>query len=93
MLLAGIPGQIQDRYREKAVLHLSDREREILTSYFAHGCRLKETAEALFVHKNTLQYQLDGIHRATGYNPRSFSDAVVLYLALALSEEGGEQQG
>ena len=91
MLLAGIPEGIRERYRDKVVSHLSDREREMLTAYFAHGCRLKETAESLFVHKNTLQYQLDGIYKATGYNPRAFADAVVLYLGLSLEEDDGKQ--
>ena len=46
--------------------------------------RLKQASEALYLHKNTLQYQLDRIHRETGYNPREFADAVILYLALKL---------
>ncbi|MBD5084949.1 MAG: PucR family transcriptional regulator [Clostridiales bacterium] len=46
---------------------------------------LKEASGALFLHKNTLQYhQLDRIWRETGYDPRSFQDAVILYLGLKL---------
>ena len=45
---------------------------------------LKETAEQLYLHKNTLQYQLDRIWKNTGYNPRNFKDATVLYVGLKL---------
>ena len=45
---------------------------------------LKETADSLIIHRNTLQYQLDRIHEKTGMDPRRFRDAVVLYLSLLL---------
>jgi len=87
MLLSVVPEDARERYQEKTVSVLSEKEKEILTAYFAHGCRLKETAEALFLHKNTLQYQLDGIWHHTGYNPRNFREAVVLYMGLLLATE------
>ena len=63
----------------------SEKDQALLRAYFAAGRSLKRTCETLYLHKNTLQYQLDRIHRETGYNPRCFADAVVLYLALKLS--------
>ena len=47
--------------------------------------QIVEAADKLFLHKNTLQYQLDKIWKNTGYNPREFKDASVLYIALKLS--------
>lgn len=84
MLISSIPAEARNRYLEKTLSTLSEKELKILSTYFAHGCRLKETAEALFLHKNTLQYQLDGIWHHTGYNPRDFRDAVVLYMGFLL---------
>lgn len=84
MLLSSIPKNVQETYKKKTIAGLSDKDRALLLAYFSHGCRLKETADALFIHKNTLQYQLDRIHGITGYNPRTFRDAVVLYTALCL---------
>ena len=49
---------------------------------------LKETADQMFLHKNTLQYQLDKIWKNTGYNPREFRDAAILYIALKLIPYG-----
>ncbi len=85
LLLAGVPDDVRSSYQKKTVSSLSEKERSVLSAYFAHGCQLKETAEALYIHKNTLQYQLDRIHQITGYNPRKFRDAVVLFTAFQLS--------
>ena len=52
---------------------------------------LKQTAEALYLHKNTLQYRLNRIARETGYNPRVFTDAARLYLALKLDALSGKK--
>ena len=52
--------------------------------YFAADCSLKTAAEKLYIHKNTLQYQLDKIHALTGYDPRVFREGVILYLGLQL---------
>ena len=58
----------------------------LLRSYFDHEQSLSRTSEYLYLHKNTLQYKLDRIHKICGLNPRSFRDGVILYLALRLKE-------
>ncbi|MFR2837269.1 MAG: helix-turn-helix domain-containing protein [[Clostridium] nexile] len=45
---------------------------------------LQSTCQKLFIHKNTLQNRLDRIYEKSGYNPRKFRDAALLYLALKL---------
>ncbi|MDY5741599.1 MAG: sugar diacid recognition domain-containing protein [Lachnospiraceae bacterium] len=84
ILLGSIPEQVSKKYIKKIVFSLNEKEKEILNTYFATSCSLKETAARLFIHKNTLQYQLDKVARDTGYDPRRFSDAVVLFAALKL---------
>ncbi len=81
-------------YMDKTISRLSEKEKEILRAYFARDLSLKETSEALFIHKNTLQYHLDKIHTLTGYNPRRFRDAVILYVGLKMEiqkQECGSQ--
>ena len=63
---------------------LEEKDRHLLKVYFDCNFSLKKTCEQLFVHKNTVQYQLDKIYRNCGYNPRNFKDAVILYLALRM---------
>ncbi|MCI1309927.1 MAG: helix-turn-helix domain-containing protein [Lachnospiraceae bacterium] len=82
ILLASVPESVRRQYAEKTAGKLGDKDRQMLETYFACDCSLKEAAGRLFVHKNTLQYHLDRIRTVTGFDPRKFSDAVVLYLAL-----------
>ncbi|KAF1301430.1 hypothetical protein BAU16_09380 [Enterococcus sp. JM9B] len=63
---------------------LNQNQIEILTVYFKTNMSLQETSKKLFIHKNTLQYQLNNIGKNSGYNPRKFYDALMLYLALNL---------
>ncbi|WP_270391266.1 helix-turn-helix domain-containing protein [Blautia massiliensis (ex Durand et al. 2017)] len=55
-----------------------------MRTYFSLEMSLADTAEKLFLHKNTLQYKLNHIYKKCGLNPRKFRDAVLLYLALEL---------
>ena len=90
ILLGTLPQDALERYLQKTVSSLSDTDRALLRAYFDADMSLKETAQALYLHKNTLQYRLDRIARETGYNPRVFSDATRLYLALKLEALPGK---
>ena len=57
---------------------------EILSLYAKHNGSLTKCANELFVHKNTFQYQLQKIHKITGYDPRNYQDFTVLWTALLL---------
>lgn len=76
-------------FLEKTMTKLSEKEIKLLKTYFSANMSLKETAEQLYLHKNTLQYQLDKIAKLTGYNPRIFKDAAVLYIGLKLMAAEG----
>ena len=84
ILLGTIPAEAKQRFLEKTVLNLTEKDRAILKAYFDCNMSLKTASSALFLHKNTLQYQLDRIWKNSGYNPRSFQDAVILHLGLKL---------
>lgn len=86
ILLGGIPKELAESYLEKTVQDMDEKEKHVLRVYFEHEMSLKESAEALFIHKNTMQYQLDKIAKDTGYNPRKFRDAAALYMGLKLCE-------
>ena len=63
----------------------SEEDLNLLRTYYEQGMSLAKTCEILFLHKNTLQYKLDRIHRLSGYNPREFRHGVILYVALWLN--------
>ena len=84
ILLGNISKDIKNYFLEKTITRLSEKEKQLLKTYFTNNMSLKETAEELYLHKNTLQYQLDKIWKTTGYNPRNFKEASVLYIGLKL---------
>jgi carbohydrate diacid regulator len=59
---------------------------ETLRTFFACNQSLNQAADALYIHKNTLQYRLKKIRDLTGLDPRHFTDAVQLYMALILMD-------
>ena len=46
----------------------------LLRSYVENNRSIARTAEELFIHKNTVQTQLNRIYERTGYNPRDSKD-------------------
>ena len=90
ILLGSVSEDVKTMFLKQTIQALSEKDRELLKAYFASNMSLKSTSEQLYLHKNTLQYQLDRIWSVTGYNPRKFKEAVVLYMGLKLDvgEEG-----
>ena len=55
-----------------------DDKEMLLTAegFFDSGLNVSETARKLYLHRNTLNYRLDKIEKATGLNIRKVSDAI-----------------
>lgn len=87
LVLENLPENIQRLYSNYTLKGLSEKELHILKTYFMKDLSLKATSEALFIHKNTLQYQLDKVAEKTGLNPRIFKDAFLLQFALLCGRE------
>ncbi len=60
----------------------------LLRSYVENNRSIARTAEELFIHKNTVQTQLNRIYERTGYNPRDSKDLTLLYAATHMYEMG-----
>lgn len=87
LLVASLDIKVKEQYCHKIVGMLNQDEIELLGIYFEHELSLKETAEKLFIHKNTLQYKLNHIREKTGLDPRNFKNAVTLYLAIRIRNQ------
>lgn len=61
ILFGNVPKDNQNFFLEKTLAKLSEKDQALLKIYFSTNMSLKETADQLFLHKNTLQYQLDKI--------------------------------
>ena len=60
----------------------------LLRSYVENNRSIARTAEELFIHKNTVQTQLNRIYERTGYNPRDSKDLTLLYATTHMYEMG-----
>lgn len=83
---------IKGEYVAKIFRNVTGEEREkyveILKVFFACNGSLQQTAERLFIHKNTLQYKLNKLHQTTGINPRTMEGSALYYFAIAFLESG-----
>ncbi len=84
IILSSVSPEDRKEFAGKTICLLSDNEQNLLRTYFSLEMSLADTAEKLFLHKNTLQYKLNHIYKKCGLNPRKFRDAVLLYLALEM---------
>jgi len=69
--------QVKNRIQKQLTAELN----ETLDVFFSHDLNVKATAEALYIHRNTLLYRLNKIHEITGYNPRKFYDSLFLKIS------------
>lgn len=88
-LLAGqVPPAARREYVHKVLGGLPQEEWprwvRLLETYFRCEGSLAETSKALFIHKNTLQYQLRKLEHRTGYDVRRLSGGAALYMAVLL---------
>ncbi|EMW3203397.1 CdaR family transcriptional regulator [Escherichia coli] len=58
--------------------------RKTLQTWFLYNQQVGETANALFIHKNTLEYRLRRIAELTGLNLANYEDRFLLYVAVLL---------
>lgn len=86
IILSAVPENNRKEYIAKVLSGLSAGDILLLRTYYEEGQSLSQTCERLFLHKNTLQYKLNRIHRICGFNPREFKDAVILYLAIRMQD-------
>lgn len=74
------------RFIQRVFGGLSEEEVEeyaaLLTTLYENDGSIARTAQAHFIHKNTLQYKLNRLMDKTGYNPRSCSSIPLYYLAV-----------
>ncbi len=58
----------------------------MLKLLYHHNGSIQKTADELFIHKNTLQYQLNRLQQLTGYDPRHTQNIALYTLAMEFSK-------
>ena len=84
LILSSVTDDTRNHFLQKTISGLPTQDLDIIKVYFSEDMSLIRTCDKLYLHKNTLQYKLNRIHKITGLNPRKFQDAVLLYLAVLL---------
>lgn len=56
--------------------------KNILKVFFECNQNTSEASKRLYMHRNTLIQKLDKFYEETGFNPRRFKDAMIIYKAL-----------
>lgn len=80
-----VPEAIRMEYLEPFASGLNQLDEEAfktLEAFLSCGLRVKETAENLHIHRNTLLYRLNQISSILDLDPRRFEDAVHLRILL-----------
>ena len=78
LILSSVTDDTRNHFLQKTISGLSTQDLDIIKVYFSEDMSLIRTCDKLYLHKNTLQYKLNRIHKVTGLNPRKFQDAVLL---------------
>jgi DNA-binding PucR family transcriptional regulator len=61
-----------------------------LRAYFAAGANTSEAADRLFLHRNSMLYRLERIHKLTGLDLKNPGASLALQLGLLALEKGEE---
>ncbi|SDO16079.1 CdaR family transcriptional regulator [Halobacillus aidingensis] len=84
-LLSSIPKDTYTEITEPYANRLNQLEAaylETLHSFFNNALKMNRTADDLHVHRNTLHYRLDQVHKKVGLDARNFKDAIILQAIL-----------
>ncbi len=66
-------------------LYMDDENLKIINKFFENTMNVTQTAEQLYIHRNTLVYRLEKLEKATGLNIRNFDDALTFKIAMMVS--------
>lgn len=88
ILLNEIPKNINHPlYQHINTIFKNDKKGELhqtLKVFVEENGEIKQTAERLFIHRNTLHYRLDKIKEITGKDPKKIKDLIELYTSYLL---------
>lgn len=85
---AGALRAIADKGRLLAEIDADGTARETLLAYVASDLSVRDTAERLVVHPNTVRYRLRRISELTGRDTRRFEDLVDLVTVIRATQAG-----
>ncbi len=73
---------LKEIFRKGSIEVLDEETITTIQKFFENNLNVSEASRQLFVHRNTLVYRLDKIHKITGLDLRKFDDAIVFKVAM-----------
>ncbi len=90
LLVPTIPVEKQGEFLNRTFQNMPPKKINKYGSLFQSYCKnngsLAKMSQDLFIHKNTVQYQLIKLKEETGYDPRILNDFFILKLAFLIEE-------
>ncbi|MBU3180308.1 sugar diacid recognition domain-containing protein [Clostridium psychrophilum] len=74
--------ELEDIYQQIALNDKDGVLRETLKVLIEENGELNNVSSRLFIHRNTIRYRLNNIHKITNRNPRNYIDLFWLYSAM-----------
>lgn len=62
------------------LIHQQKEMQDVIQALWKHGGNLVQTAQELYIHRNSLQYKLDKFHQLSGLNLKQLDDLASCYL-------------
>lgn len=86
LLYFEISKPIDSSYKKNILKKYSDdtEMKNILKVFFECNQNTSEASKRLYMHRNTLIQKLDKFYEETGFNPRKFKDAMIIYKAIEI---------
>ncbi len=66
-------------------IDIDEENLKIINKFFENTMNVTQTAEQLYIHRNTLVYRLEKLEKSTGLNIRNFDDALTFKIAMMVS--------
>ena len=66
---------------------------DCINAFFKNNLNISETSRNAFLHRNTLLYRIEKVHRETKLNIRNFDDAMAFKLLTIIYEKMNERLG
>lgn len=84
----GLKDKIIDRiFSSKFTEFLNSEVALTIEEMFRNNLNLTDTSARLYIHRNTLLYRIDKIHKLTGFDLRKFEDSMIFKLAWLMYKE------
>ncbi|ANE48727.1 transcriptional regulator [Paenibacillus swuensis] len=78
LIIHELPSQTKEKLIKASKAYWDDKIEETLKAFFASDLNIAESAKMLGIHRNTMLYRLEQIHKLSGYNPQKFQEAHML---------------